>query len=91
MRVNMSNPLYYLVSSYDGYNTSTVAPFWRIRAGLLQTKTILPLSINLFLAVKNYPNIQNVDYEIVWGMGDVNGIREKDKLEFIEWIHERQQ
>ena len=89
MRVNMYNPLYYLIPSYDGYNTSTVAPLWRIRAGLLQTQTILPTSVNLFLAVKNYPNVKYADYEAVWGMGDISGIRKKDKLEFINWVHEQ--
>ena len=87
MRVNMYNPLYYLISSYDGYKTTTVAPFWRIKAGLFQTTAILPSSINLFLAVKNYPGVPNVDYEAVWGMGDIGEISKKDKLEFVEWIN----
>ena len=89
MRVNMYNPLYYLVSSYDGYNTSTVAPLWRIRAGLWQTNTILPTSVNLFLAVKNYPGVKEVDYEAVWGMGDVKEISPEDKKEFISWISKK--
>ena len=89
MRVNMYNPLYYLVSSYDGYNTSTVAPLWKIRAGLWQTSTILPTSVNLFLAVKNYPGVKEVNYEAVWGMGDIKEISPKDKKDFISWISEK--
>ena len=89
MRVNLYNPLYYLIPSYDGYNTSTVAPLWRIRAGLLQTHTILPISVNLFLAVNNYPGIRDVDYEAVWGMGDIKEISHKDRKEFISWISKK--
>jgi hypothetical protein len=33
-RVNMYNPMYYLSEYYDGYQTSNVAKYWRIRTGI---------------------------------------------------------
>jgi hypothetical protein len=35
-RMNMYNPMYYLSDHYKGYNTSTVAPYWKIRTGIDQ-------------------------------------------------------
>ena len=85
-RLNMYNPLYYIVPSYDGYKTSTVAPYWSIRNGLFQNNNVLTSAINLFLAINNYLNGKNVDYRTVWGLGDIDKIREKDRTDFIAWI-----
>jgi hypothetical protein len=32
----MYNPMYYLLDYYEGYPTSTVAPYWRIHTGIEQ-------------------------------------------------------
>lgn len=85
-RLDIYNPLYFLVPSYEGYRTSTVAPYWRIRSGLFQNHNILPTTINLYLAINNYLKGENIDYKMVWGMGDIKEIRNKDRTEFIEWI-----
>lgn len=66
-RVNMYNPLYYLSSYYEGYQTARVASHWRIRTGINQSDTALTTEINLALAPENYG--ADVDFETVWGTG----------------------
>ena len=85
-RVNMYNPLYYLLSSYEGYNSSDVAPFWYIQSGLFQTTAPLTSAINLILAVEKMKNVKYVDKQIVWGMGDVERITDENRKSFINWI-----
>jgi hypothetical protein len=63
----MYNPMYYFSSYYDGYKTSSVAPHWRIRTGIMQGDTANTVEINLALALQNY-GISNVDFAIVWGL-----------------------
>ncbi|MBQ8482082.1 MAG: hypothetical protein IJ532_06065 [Alphaproteobacteria bacterium] len=85
-RANLYNPLYYLLSSYEGYNTSTVAPYWYIRSGLFQNSDILTSSINLSIALTAYPRVKDVDYRVIWGMGEVDKITDKDFPQIFEWI-----
>ena len=66
-RVNMYNPMYFLVDYYDGYQTSNVVKYWRIRTGINQSDTALTTEVNLALALENYG--KNVDFETVWGQG----------------------
>jgi hypothetical protein len=66
-RVNMYNPMYYLSPYYEGYQTSNVAQYWRIRTGIAQGDTALSTEINLTLALENYG--REVDFETVWGAG----------------------
>ncbi len=74
-RTKIYNPMYYLLSSYAGYQTSTVAPHWRIRTGLEQTDTALTTEANLALAVKANPGVTDVDFCSVWGQGHTQAER----------------
>jgi hypothetical protein len=86
-RVNMYNPMYYLCEYYDGYQTSNVAQYWRIRTGINQGDTALSTEINLTLALENYG--REVDFETVWGLGHTMAERIGDSTEnFIEWVNE---
>lgn len=86
-RVNMYNPLYYLNDYYDGYKTSTVAPYWRIRTGINQSDTALTTEVDLALALGNYG--ADVDFETVWGQGHVEAERTGTSTDnFIAWVVE---
>lgn len=86
-RVNMYNPLYYLSQYYDGYQTSTVASYWRIRSGINQSDTALTTEVNLALALENYG--VDVDFETVWGQAHVEAERTGNSTEnFIAWVIE---
>lgn len=86
-RVNMYNPLYYLNDYYDGYKTSTVAPYWRIRTGINQSDTALTTEVDLALALGNYG--ADVDFETVWGQGHVEAERTGNSTNnFIAWVVE---
>ena len=52
-RINMYNPMYYLCNYYDGYQTSNVAQYWRIRTGIAQGDTALSTEMNLTLALED--------------------------------------
>ena len=87
-RMNAYNPLYYLNKHFDGYRTSDVAPFWRIRSGIFQGDTAVSTEMNLALALKNY-GIKNVDIEAVWGQKHVKAERTGESTSnFISWVHE---
>lgn len=86
-RVNMYNPLYYLSSYYEGYQTAQVASHWRIRTGINQSDTALTTEVNLALALENYG--ADVDFETVWGQGHVEAERMGNSTEnFIAWVIE---
>ena len=86
-RVNMYNPLYYLSEYYDGYQTSEVASYWRIRTGINQSDTALTTEVNLALALESYG--ADVDFETVWGQAHVEAERTGNSTEnFIEWVIE---
>ena len=86
-RVNMYNPLYFLVDYYDGYQTSNVAKCWRIRTGISQSDTALTTEVNLALALENYG--ADVDFETVWGKEHVEAERTGDSTtNFIEWVNQ---
>lgn len=86
-RVNMYNPLYFLVNYYDGYQTSNVAKCWRIRTGISQSDTALTTEVNLALALENYG--ADVDFETVWGKEHVEAERTGDSTtNFIEWVNQ---
>lgn len=87
-RVNMYTPLYYLMDSYDGYQTSNVAKFWRIRTGIDQGDTSLSTEVNLALAAENYSEDTEVDFATVWGLGHTMAERTGDSTtNFIEWVN----
>lgn len=62
-RVNLYSPLYFLSSYYEGYGTSQVASYWRIRTGINQSDTALSTEVNLALALEAYG--ADVDFETV--------------------------
>ena len=86
-RVNMYNPMYYLVSSYAGYQTSTVAPNWRINTGIAQGDTANTVEINLALALQHYTGVKVVDFTTVWGQGHTMAERTGNSTDnFIAWV-----
>lgn len=88
-RINMYNPLYYMMESYDGYQTSNVAKYWRIRTGIDQGDTALNTEVNLALAAENYDSGNEVDFATVWGLGHTTAERTGDSTEnFITWVKE---
>ncbi|MGN1098448.1 MAG: subtype A tannase, partial [Clostridia bacterium] len=87
-RMNMYNPMYYLEDYYEGYKTSNVAKYWRIRVGINQGDTALATETNLALALENYGGTE-VDFESVWGLGHVEAERVGSSTEnFISWVNE---
>lgn len=88
-RLNMYTPLYYLLESSDGYGTSTVAKYWRIRTGIAQSDCALSTEMNLALALENTEGVKDVDFETVWGAGHTEAERTGDSTtNFIEWVNE---
>ncbi len=87
-RMDAYNPMYYLSGQYKGYKTSTVAPHWRIRTGIMQGDTANTTEINLAIALANL-GIKNVDFATVWGMGHTMAERTGDATSnFISWVKE---
>lgn len=88
-RLNMYTPLYYLLKSEEGYGTSTVAKYWRIRTGINQSDTALTTEVNLALALESYDGVKDVDFETVWGQGHSEAERTGDSTEnFIAWVND---
>ncbi|MBE5859853.1 MAG: tannase [Butyrivibrio sp.] len=86
-RLNMYSPLYYLLSSSEGYQTSNVAKYFRINTGICQSDTAVNTEANLVLALQNYGS--DVDYSFVWGQEHTMAEREGDSTtNFIEWVNE---
>lgn len=86
-RLNMYNPLYYLLDYYEGYQTATVASYWRIRSGINQSDTALTTEVNLALALESYGT--DVDFATVWGQGHVEAERTGDSTSnFIQWVND---
>ena len=89
VRVNMYTPLYYLLESSTGYQTSTVAKYWRIKTGINQGDCALSTEMNLALALKNYDAVESVDFETVWGQGHTQAERTGDSTSnFIAWVEQ---
>ncbi|MBR4445046.1 MAG: hypothetical protein IKS37_04050 [Solobacterium sp.] len=86
-RVNMYTPLYYLLSSQEGYQTSTPAKYWRIRTGINQSDCALSTEANLTLALESNTAVESVDFETVWGQGHTQAERTGNSTEnFIAWV-----
>ena len=89
VRVNMYTPLYYLLSSYDGYQTSTVAKYLRIRTGISQGDTALTTEMNLALALENYSGFESVDFASVWSQQHTTAERTGDSTtNFCTWVNQ---
>ena len=88
-RVAMYTPLYFLLDTSDGYMSSTVAKYWRIRTGIAQGDCALSTEMNLALALSNYEFVESVDFETVWGAGHRQAERTGNAAEnFISWVNE---
>ena len=86
-RVNMYTPLYYLLASSEGHETSTPAKHWRIRSGINQGDTALTTELNLALALKADARVESVDFAAVWGQGHTMAERTGTSDEnFIAWV-----
>ena len=72
-RVNMYNPMYYVSDYYDGFGSSDVAKYFRIRTGINQGDTALCTEVDLALALTAYGS--EVDFETVWGQGHTEAER----------------
>ena len=87
-RLAMYTPLYYLLESSEGYETSEVAEYWRIRTGIAQSDTALTTEVNLALALEDFEGVEEVDFETVWGAGHTMAERSGDATSnFIEWVN----
>ena len=88
-RMNMYNPMYYVNSSYEGYGTTTVAKYWRIRTGIDQGDTALTTETNLALSLENDSAVSDVDFATVWGLGHTMAERTGDSTtNFISWVND---
>ena len=86
-RAAMYDPMNYINVFYDGYLTSEVAEFWRIRTGINQSDTALTTEVNLALALNKYG--ANVDFMTIWGMGHQEAeLVGTPAGNFITWVHE---
>ena len=89
VRSNMYNPMYFLTGYYDGYRTSNVAKYWRIRTGIDQSDTSLCTEEDLKLALEQYDGVKNVDFATVWGQPHTTAERTGTSTDnFIAWVNE---
>lgn len=88
-RQDIYDPLYYLSNAYDGAGTSTPSSHWRIRTGVTQGDTANTTEINLALALAASKQVEDVDFETVWGQGHTMAERTGSSTEnFIEWVND---
>jgi hypothetical protein len=86
-RMNAYNPMYYLMPYYEGYQTSTVAKYWRINTGIKQGDTANTVEMNLALALENYDGVKDVKFTTVWGQGHTMAEHTGDSTSnFIAWV-----
>ena len=87
-RQEMYNPMYYLCAFYEGYQTATPAPYWRIHTGINQSDTSLSVEMNLALALESYDSVKDVAFETVWEQGHTTAERTGSSSEnFIAWVN----
>ena len=88
-RLNMYTPLYYLLESEEGYGTSNVAKYWRIRTGIAQGDCALSTEVDLALALENYEGVESVDFETIWGAGHTQAERTGSSTDnFVAWVND---
>ena len=86
-RLNMYNPMYYLIDYYGGNGTSDVADYFRINTGIAQSDTGNVVEMNLYLALLNYG--KNVEFTTVWEKEHVEAERTgTSTANFISWVTE---
>ena len=88
-RQNMYNPMYFLSDYYDGCGSSHVASHWRIHTGITQGDTALTVEMNLALALQQNSNVDDVEFQTVWGQGHTMAERTgSGETNFIAWVAE---
>ncbi len=86
-RQKMYNPMYFVCAGYEGFGSATPAAHWRIRTGIDQGDTSLTTEMNLALALEANSNVQDVDFETVWGLAHTTAERTGDAAtNFISWV-----
>jgi len=86
-RLDMYNPMYYLLPYYGGYQTSTIAQYWRINTGITQGDTANTVEMNLALALENADGVKDVEFTTVWGQGHIMAERTGNSTDnFIAWV-----
>ena len=86
-RLNIYNPMYYLIDYYGGNGTSDVADYFRINTGLFQSDTGNVVEMNLYLALINYG--KDVEFTTVWEKEHVEAERTgTSTANFISWVTE---
>ena len=86
-RMNMYNPMYYLLAYYGGYKSSTPAAHWRINTGIDQGDTANTVEMNLALALQSYQGVKDVSFTTVWDQRHVEAERTGDSTaNFIAWV-----
>lgn len=84
-RMNTYNPMYYINPYYQGYGTSEVAKYWRIRTGIDQSDTALTTEVDLSLALQAYG--AEVDFATIWGKAHVEAeLVGTPTGNFIDWV-----
>lgn len=88
-RQNMYNPMYFLSDYYEGCGSSHVASHWRIHTGITQGDTALTVEMNLALALQQNENVDDVEFQTVWGQGHTMAERTgSGETNFIAWVAE---
>ena len=88
-RQNMYNPMYFLSDYYEGCGSSHVASHWRIHTGITQGDTALTVEMNLALALQQNKNVDDVEFQTVWGQGHTMAERTgSGETNFIAWVAE---
>ena len=86
-RQNMYNPMYFLSDYYEGCGSSHVASHWRIHTGITQGDTALTVEMNLALALQQNEQVNDVEFQTVWGQGHTMAERTGSGEEnFIAWV-----
>lgn len=88
-RQNMYNPMYFLSDYYEGCGSSHVASHWRIHTGITQGDTALTVEMNLALALRQNEQVDDVEFQTVWGQGHTMAERTgSGETNFIAWVAE---
>ena len=87
-RMNMYNPMYYLLPYYEGYQKSTPAQYWRINTGIDQGDTANTVELNMALALEHDTSVKDVEFTTVWGLAHTEAERTGDStINFIAWVN----
>ena len=89
VRQQMYDHMYFVAKALDGYGTSTPAPHWKTRTGIDQGDTSLTTELNLALALRQNPDVDDVDFATVWGRGHTTAERTGSGTDnFISWVED---